>query len=436
MLRAFFGGSGGETERTVETFSGVRIRNCFPRGEAAVPTARRVGRSLRYLASCHLGALAGWPLICGVLLAQGLSVIVVGIPLGRFFRGIVKRVAERDRRLAAEFLGRGTETVRPDGIRPPADFRPWRELCWIAVNAAVGLPAGFFALVLIVGAAVSLTTPLWWWALPEGIAVNPVGQPVESWSTALLTPVGGLGYVAALVLAVPRMAELHARTAHGLLTAVGRAGVAARLAEVTASRSEALEAHGAELRRIERDLHDGTQNRLVAVRMHLGLVERMLHTDPDRAAELIRTARGAADDALAELRQVVRSIYPPILADRGLASAVSALAARCPLPCTVETAGLSRAPAALEGTAYFVVAEALTNAVKHADAAHVRVELRGTGTALHIEVTDDGKGGASEEDGTGLVGIRRRVAAFDGRTEVVSPAGGPTVIRVVLPCAS
>ncbi len=177
--------------------------------------------------------------------------------------------------------------------------------------------------------------------------------------------------------------------------------------------------------------------------MHLGIAERALRRDPQSALPLLLKAQNQAADALGELRDVVRSIYPPVLAERGLDGALAALAARCPVPCTLRAGGLRRLPAALEAAAYFVVAEALTNTAKHSGAEQVEVTVTlrpppepGDEEAVVIEVRDDGHGGADESGGSGLAGIRRRVAAFDGSTEVTSPAGGPTVVRAVIPCAS
>ncbi|MFJ8663645.1 histidine kinase [Streptomyces sp. NPDC093795] len=303
------------------------------------------------------------------------------------------------------------------------------------VNALTGLLAGICVLVPTLSAAVALTVPLWWWALPPHIVLTPAFFQVRDWPTALLTPVAAVPHLAVLVCLAPPAALLHARVRVRRLTAGGRARLAHRLAEVTTSRAEALEAHAAELRRIERALHDSTQNRLVAVRLHLGILERLMDSDPVKARELIGVTQSAAEEALAELRNVVRSIYPPVLADRGLAGAVSALALRCPLPCELEVGTLTRAPAAVEVAAYHVVAEALTNAVKHSGASGIRVGVRTEGQTLYVTVTDDGQGGVDETRGSGLAGIRGRVAAFDGTTEVSSPPGGPTTIRVELPCA-
>jgi signal transduction histidine kinase len=273
------------------------------------------------------------------------------------------------------------------------------------------------------------------WPVIPG-ATTSLDVPVDSTPTAWLAVLIGLGYAAVGMVVVPPLGRWYARSSARRL-APPEPSLVERLAEVTATRAAALEAHGTELRRIERDLHDGTQNRLVAVVMHLGMVERALQRDPGAALPLVRTAQDAAGDALAGLREVVRHIYPPVLADRGLAGAVATLVARCPIPGRLEDGPLGRAPAAVEAAAYFAVAEALSNAAKHSGAEHVVVRLRTAHAVLHVEVRDDGSGGAEAAEaqgtGTGLTGIRRRVAAFDGRTELVSPPGGPTVLRIALP---
>ena len=202
------------------------------------------------------------------------------------------------------------------------------------------------------------------------------------------------------------------------------------------TRAEALEAHGAELRRIERDLHDGTQAQLVTAALRLGLADRRFPTDPDGARALMLEARAGMEQALTELRAVIRGIYPPILSDRGLAGAVRALAAGRPMPVAVDIPQPQRrCPAAVEAAAYFVVAEALTNVAKHSGAAHASVSLRHTGPYLEIVVRDDGRGGADPTRGSGLAGIRRRVAALDGATRIDSKDDGTgTTLQVQLPC--
>jgi signal transduction histidine kinase len=203
---------------------------------------------------------------------------------------------------------------------------------------------------------------------------------------------------------------------------------------LTATRAAALDAHATELRRIERSLHDGAQNRLVSVAVLLGAARRMVARDPAGADELLERAQSAAETALAELRTVARGILPPVLADRGLAGALSGLAADCAVPCRIDVDVPERCAASVEATAYFVVAEALTNIAKHSGAEHAVVTARGSGGRLVLSVEDDGRGGADADGGSGLTGIRRRIAAHDGDLTLTSPPGGPTVLTVDLPC--
>jgi signal transduction histidine kinase len=184
-----------------------------------------------------------------------------------------------------------------------------------------------------------------------------------------------------------------------------------RVVELAASRAAALEAHGAELRRLERDLHDGTQARIAAVVLQLGIADQLYDKDPERARTLLLKAQDTATGALAELRTVVRSIYPPLLTDRGLDGAVTALADRCPVPCTVNVVSAGRHPAAVEAAAYFVVAEMLANVTKHSGASKASITLNGTAETLLIEIRDDGHGGADESQGSGLAGICKRAEA-------------------------
>jgi signal transduction histidine kinase len=211
------------------------------------------------------------------------------------------------------------------------------------------------------------------------------------------------------------------------------AGGAQRIAQLESSRAGAVDAQDAELRRIERDLHDGAQARLVALGMSLGMAEQKLVSDPEAAQELLAEARRGAQEALEELRDLARGIHPPVLADRGLEAAISALVYRSPLDVHV-LAKLPRRPApAVETAAYFVVAESLANAAKHAAAEGVEISLREDGDALVVAVADDGVGGA-DASGSGLQGLRQRVEALDGKLTIVSPAGGPTRVEAVIPC--
>jgi signal transduction histidine kinase len=224
--------------------------------------------------------------------------------------------------------------------------------------------------------------------------------------------------------------------AHAAVNHLARGSRLARRVDVLeATRSGAVDAQDDELRRIERDLHDGAQARLVALGMSLGLAEQKLATDPEGAQQLVAEARLGLGEALEELRDLARGIHPPVLADRGLGAALATLADRSALPVTVLVALEERPSPAVETAAYFAAAEAIANAAKHSGASRIAVDVRRRGDVLELEVADDGRGGA-DPSGSGLTGLRRRVEALDGTLAVTSPEGGPTVVRVELPCAS
>ena len=215
----------------------------------------------------------------------------------------------------------------------------------------------------------------------------------------------------------------------------GRARLARRVETLETTRREAVDEQGAELRRIERDLHDGAQARLVALGLSLGMAEQKFESDPEGAQKLVAEARAGVAEALRELRDLARGIHPPVLSDRGLGAALDTLADRSPLPTLVSVELTERPPERVETAAYFVAAEALANAAKHSGASRVRISVGRYERVLAVEITDDGRGGA-DPSGNGLAGLRRRVEALDGTLSVDSPAGGPTTIRAELPCAS
>ena len=208
-----------------------------------------------------------------------------------------------------------------------------------------------------------------------------------------------------------------------------------RVETLETSRLGAVEGQDAELRRIERDLHDGAQARLVALGMSLGMAEQKFESDPEGAQQLVAEARAGVAEALKEMRDLARGIYPPVLADRGIGAALETLADRSPLTTTVSVDLLERPPAPVETAAYFVAAEAMANAAKHSGAGRIDISVGRNDGMLEVEIHDDGSGGA-DAAGSGLAGLRRRVEALDGTLTVQSPAGGPTTIRAELPCAS
>jgi signal transduction histidine kinase len=211
--------------------------------------------------------------------------------------------------------------------------------------------------------------------------------------------------------------------------------LAERVDVLTRTRRGALDVQGAEMRRVERDLHDGAQAGLVSLGMSLGMADELLDSDPAEAHRLLREARTAAGDALADLRALVRGILPPVLADRGLGGAIQALVLASPIPIEM-TLDLSeeRLPAPVESAAYFAMAEALTNVVKHSGARAAWVRVHQVDGQLSLVVGDDGRGGADPDRGSGLRGIERRLEAFDGLVQVSSPPGGPTVVTMEMPC--
>ncbi|GIF26952.1 signal transduction histidine kinase [Actinoplanes tereljensis] len=312
-----------------------------------------------------------------------------------------------------------------------------RELGWAGLHGTVGLVVGLVGLSLPVYAVEYGTLPLWYRLVDPSLG----GPGFLSWGLGGLTDalgvalIGVLFAVAALAL-LPGIAELQAFPGRRLLAPAGDVDLSLRVAELTATRAAALDAHATELRRIERSLHDGTQNRLVALNVLIGAARRAQDRNPDAVADLLDRAQDATEQALAELRAVVRGILPPVLDDRGLAGALAGLAGTCSVPCELDVDLPGRCAATVEATAYFVVAEALTNVVKHSGAASVAVVARRDGDRLRLRITDDGRGGASESSGSGLAGIRRRVEAYDGRFAMTSPAGGPTTMDVELPCGS
>jgi signal transduction histidine kinase len=210
--------------------------------------------------------------------------------------------------------------------------------------------------------------------------------------------------------------------------------LADRVDVLTRTRRGALDIQAAELQRIERDLHDGAQARLVSVAMSLGLAETLLTTDPELLAELLTEARSTTLAALEDLRTVMQGIQPPVLADRGLEGAVRALALDVAVPVTVTGGLAGRAPAPVESAAYFTTAEGLANVIKHSSATAAWVDLRHEAGMLSVEVGDNGTGGARIDGGTGLRGVARRLESFDGTVTVSSPPGGPTTVTMEVPC--
>ncbi|MFF9126484.1 sensor histidine kinase [Streptomyces sp. NPDC014889] len=405
-------------------------------GDVLVRALRASTAALRQLVS---GLRTSVP-ASAVLVLAAVCLVTAPVGVGLLPAPVVLRashaLADRERKRLARW---GMEVHAPD--RPPVRLRAAlvdpttrRELRWLLRHSTLGLLLGLLGLWLPPAAFRDSVFPLVWPLLPSGATSTSLGfGTVHSWPGAVSVSLLGVGWIAVILGLTPGMARLQARPGRSLLAAGPDTDLSLRVAELTASRAAALDAHAAELRRIERSLHDGTQNRIVTVAVLLGAARRMAARDPERADELLERAQSAAEQALAELRAVSRSILPPVLSDRGLAGALAGLAAECAVPCRTDADTTERCAASVEATAYFVVAEALTNIAKHSGAAQAAVTVRARGGRLHVRIEDDGRGGADEEGGTGLAGIRRRVAAHDGTLRVTSPPGGPTILQVDLP---
>ncbi|MFI0409135.1 sensor histidine kinase [Actinomadura sp. 3N508] len=309
----------------------------------------------------------------------------------------------------------------------------WRELAFLVLNGSVLLFINLIA--LVVGLAPALIFASGAASFVESGAGDGSASagPGASAGAPFIAGGAALAVAATVILlgyATAAAAMLQAELARLLLSADD-----GRIRTLTRSRARLIDAFEVERRRIERDLHDGAQQRLLQLGMTLVRAQMELETRPEAARSLIAEATGEARSALTELRELVRGIHPRVLTDFGLPAAVAELADRSPLPVAVELDLPGRQPAAVESAAYFVVAEALTNAAKHARASRVEITATLTGQLLRIEIHDDGTGGADPAKGSGLTGLADRVDALDGTLTLTSPRGGPTTVRLELPCS-
>jgi signal transduction histidine kinase len=315
----------------------------------------------------------------------------------------------------------------------------WREVGY----ALLRLPLGMLTTLLVAAswpASVALIgLPLYVSGLPEDTAKFGLFEVGPGAGAFLVSAVGVLGLALVAPWLTVALAQLDIAAARLLLSRsrtdeLGELGE--RVSELETSRRAVVGSAEAERRRIERDLHDGAQQRLVSLAMNLGAAKERLGDDPQRAHQLVVEAHDEAKAALKDLRDLVRGIHPVILEDRGLDAALSAVVARSPVPVGLQVDVQPRPSPVVESTAYFVVTEALTNVARHAQATEAHVAIVRSGDRLVIEVRDDGVGGADPERGTGLAGLRGRVAALDGTMDVISPPGGPTTLLVEVPCGS
>ncbi|HET7014082.1 MAG TPA: sensor histidine kinase [Streptosporangiaceae bacterium] len=401
---------------------------------------------MHILAGFFLGLLAFVLLVVG--LSFGVSLLAVfglGIVIFIGTYWFAERFAALERARFALLLGEHIPAPPSPADQPGhrGTKRMWRSLThptrWKNMAyALVRLPLGMVESAPVIffwstGLAL-FTLPAYNGELPGGAAhLGAMRFAGPGWMT--LAGVSGALLLLAAPVVTRATAVLDALIARGMLGPARGAALTARIDELETSRARVIDAAEAERRRIERDLHDGAQQRLVALAMELGRAKAKFATDPQAAAELVDQAHEQAKEALAELRNLVRGVHPPVLSDRGLDAALSGLAALSPVPVTVRVDLAARPSAAVEAIAYFVVAEALTNVAKHAEASQAQVVVTGADRQLSVLIFDDGVGGA-DPAGQGLSGLAARVAGIDGRLRVTSPDGGPTTIEVVLPCGS
>ena len=329
---------------------------------------------------------------------------------------------------ATSWFGRLRERVR-SGAR-------WREIAFHLVHFPVAALTFALTTAAWAGSAAMLAMPAYVDSLPGDSAKFYFFEITAGPGAWAASGVGVLGLVIVAPWITIGLGRLNVMLARALLGPSADVEHAAQVERLESSRTAAVDSAEAERRRIERDLHDGAQQRLVALAAGLGAAKEKLDTDPAAGRELVVAAHEEAKAALKEIRDLVRGIHPVILEDRGLDAALSAIVGRSPVPVTLEVDVATRPTAAVESAAYFVVAEALTNVAKHANATKASVSIARAGDRLVVEVRDNGEGGADPGRGSGLQGLRDRVAGLGGSMYVISPPGGPTTLLVELPCAS
>jgi signal transduction histidine kinase len=380
------------------------------------------------------------------LLATGASLLItlVGLPVLTATFLLARGAAWFERRRARALLG----TEIDDPVRRPAkgsslwhklvapfrDRTTWKELFYLWLVQPVQGLVNFTVTV------VAWAVPLWGLTLPIYVThAKPElwnGHRIHTHHGAIGPAIIGLILLPVVPWIIRGLARADAASARWGLSQSRTEELEERIDTLRDTQARSVDIAMADRRQIERDLHDGAQQRLLSLGMDLGMALEKFESDPDGARTLVGDAHKELQRAIAELRNLARGIHPAVLTDRGLDAALSSLAARSPIPVRLDVQLRERPPASAEATAYFIVAEALTNAAKHANAKAVDVRVRLIGDRLHIEVADDGVGGAEERPGGGLAGLADRASSVEGTLRITSPEGGPTVVAAELPCAS
>ncbi|MBA3379095.1 MAG: sensor histidine kinase [Chloroflexia bacterium] len=366
-----------------------------------------------------------------------LSIVWVGIPILAALFALVIWGAQVERHRLRVFLG--VDIPTPYRYFEPSSS-PWKRAWMVLRNPQLWrdmwyllllTPLGILGLIVVWIPIPLLLAPI---IVIFGGDASLFFWDISSFFEAVLAMLVGLVLIVPFSMLINLTALLHVRVAHRFLAPSTEEVLTERVEELTESRSAVMRAMYLERRRIERDLHDGAQQHLVALAMELGRAREKLASDPEAARKLIESSHEDSKLVLAELRDLVRGIHPAVLTDRGLDAAISAIAGRSPIPVEVEIKLKDRQPDEVEGTAYFVVVEALTNVAKHSQATKAKVSIDRNRGWLHLEITDNGRGGANPVNGTGIRGLRDRILALDGQFWLSSPPGKGTTIKVEIPC--
>jgi signal transduction histidine kinase len=408
--------------------------------------ARTWKETLHLLIDLPLGIAWFTIIVTGVSLGVGLMPLaLIGLVVLFATLQFVRVVSAVERARAKALLG--ADIVDP--FVPLAEIKGW----WPRIKAVLGDAALWkgiaYCIVALPVGILTFTLAVTFWSIALGGITAPIWGTIESltgssdihgWAQFGIlagTFVGGVVFLIITPWVVHGLAVMDRGLIRGLLGADRSAQLQRRVTQLEVSKTASLDVAEAERTRIERDLHDGVQPRLVVAAMDLGLArEKAASGDNPEVLALIERAQDETKQAISELRELVRGIHPAVLTDRGLDAALSSLAARCPVPVTVQVNLDQRPPTNVESAAYFIVAESLTNIAKHSDAHHARVNVNRDDSRLRVEITDDGRGGARLEPGGGLSGLADRVRSLEGTFRVASPEGGPTTIIAELPCAS
>jgi signal transduction histidine kinase len=401
------------------------------------PLRKPAWRTYLYFVLISVLAVVGVVFLFGAGLASGLLIVtLVGIPLlalivmsGRAWNRLYRSLA----RLTGAAIDAPPPFIRSPGrlhtlAAALTDGVGWRSLGFLALHSVLMTPIGYFVIVGLVASAMLVISPAAWLALGEPFIT--LGEPIDSLWAYLLFALAGVAALYLLGWVMLGLSRVHIWLARALLGPTERER---RVGQLERARADVVDDAAATLQRVERDLHDGTQARLITVAMSLARAdEHLASSDVGRARELVTDALANTKDTLTELRDLVRGIRPPAL-DLGLGPAIQTLAARNPIPVEVTVDLQARPSIGVETMAYFCVAELLANVSRHSGASQAAVRVNSDTHELRITVQDNGSGGVQVGNGSGLTGLRDRLAMLDGRLEVDSPDGGPTVVTVVVP---